>query len=166
MNALRRTASYGFSSIGLPDATLPEMLSLAGEFDLDFVELRALGGTVDLPEYFAVHPPPECPASMRPSVRLVATNLHLIEATDATLAEFGRFVDVAAMLRAPYVRVFGGKAPWGEVPSREQLAQAARTVALCRAAIEEKIGPVRNPAGNPLGIFILRAVHEVERVAR
>ena len=141
MNALHRTASYGFSSIGLPDATLDELVSLAGEFDLDFVELRALGGTVDLPEYFSAYPPPLDPASLRPPVRLVATNLHLIEATNETVAEFTRFVDVAVMLRAPYVRVFGGKAPWGEIPSPENLEQAVRSVAVCRAVIAEKSAP-------------------------
>ena len=135
------TISYGFSSIGLPDATLTEMVSLAAEFNLDFVELRALEGTLDLPKYFSTRPPAQDPASLRSPVRLVATDLHLLDATEGNIDDFCRFVDVAAMLRAPYVRVFGGKAPWGDIPFRSQLEQMVRTINRCRAAIKEKSVP-------------------------
>ena len=41
-----------FSTLGCPDFTLEEALALATKHGLEAIELRALGGTVDLPAYF------------------------------------------------------------------------------------------------------------------
>jgi sugar phosphate isomerase/epimerase len=130
-------AAFGFSTIGCPAATLAEAVDLAREFNLDFVELRALEGTVDLPKYFADHPLRKEDANLRPPVRIVATNLHLISATDQEVDHFLRFVDVAMELGAPYVRIFGG-GEWNvEVPAAGW-DRAVKVVGLCRQAMKEK----------------------------
>ncbi|MCE0497625.1 MAG: sugar phosphate isomerase/epimerase [Methylacidiphilales bacterium] len=122
---------YGFSSIGYPEASLSEMASLALEFGLDFIELRALGGTIDLPGYFAAV---DATPPVGPGVRLVATSLHLTEATGEDIDTFLRFVDVATALRAPYVRVFGG----GDSLPDSAMDQAAQTVRRCRSLMRER----------------------------
>jgi len=121
--------------MGCAQASFTELLSLAVEFGMDFVELRGLEGTLDLPEYFSRKPIRV--DSIRPPVRLVATNLRLTEATGEDIDQFLRFVDVANALGAPYVRVFGG-GEWGDVLSREQLVHGAQVVAKCREAIRQK----------------------------
>jgi hypothetical protein len=42
-----------FSSLGCPGFSLDETLALAAKHDIGAGELRALGGTVELPAYFA-----------------------------------------------------------------------------------------------------------------
>jgi hypothetical protein len=42
-----------FSSLGCPDFSLAETLALAAKHGIGAGELRALGGTVELPAYFA-----------------------------------------------------------------------------------------------------------------
>ena len=128
---------YGLSSIGTPNASMPELLSIALNGSLDFVEIRGLGGTLDLPAYFAASPIPDRSNSLLPPVRLLATNLKLIEATEKEIQDFLCYVDLAVMLRAPYLRVFGGLR-WGDLLSNGQLEQAARIVEECRSAIREK----------------------------
>jgi sugar phosphate isomerase/epimerase len=131
------TPTYGFTTMGCPEASLAEVIGLAREFHMDFVELRALGGTVQLPDYFAKTPLHEDLLSGQPAVRLVATNLSLVKATDEDIADFLRFVDVAVALRAPYVRVFGG-GEWGRPLSPDQWECAVRTMKVCREAIKTK----------------------------
>ena len=41
----------GFSTLGCPDSTLEQALGLAERFGLTTIELRALGGSLDLPAY-------------------------------------------------------------------------------------------------------------------
>ncbi len=123
--------------MGSPNASLQELCFLASEFDMDFIELRGIAGTLDLPDYLAANPILNGAAGIRPPVRLVATDLRLIEADSGDIDRFLRFVDVATLFGAPYVRVFGGGA-WGDVLSKSQLQLAARTLDRCRAGMEKK----------------------------
>jgi sugar phosphate isomerase/epimerase len=125
---------YGFSSIGCPDASLQEMEDLAAAFELDFVELRALGGTIDLPAYFAKFQP-EKPKVVE--VRLVATNLHLMTATDQDIEVFLRYAALADKLGSRFLRVFGG-GKWGDPLTESGLNHAADVVQLCRAALHNQ----------------------------
>lgn len=126
--------------MGFPEASLDELLHLGVEFNMDFIEVRALEGSIDLPAHFAAKPFFKNPAALRPPVRLVATNLRLTEATPESVENFLRFVDVAILLGAPYVRVFGG-GKWGDLISRSQLELAAQTVEYCRSEIKKKSAP-------------------------
>lgn len=124
--------------MGIPEATLAELAALASEHALDFIEVRALEGSIDLPAHFATHPYPARPVD--PPVRLVATNLSLINATPETISTFLQYADVAAALGAPYLRVFGG-GKWGDLISQNQLRHAAETVQACRVALKDKSIP-------------------------
>src|SRR5437762_590286 len=42
-----------FSTLGCAELTLPEICALAGEFHVPAVELRGIGGRMDMPEYCA-----------------------------------------------------------------------------------------------------------------
>jgi sugar phosphate isomerase/epimerase len=135
--------SYGFSTIGCPEISFSDLGSLVREFDLDFTELRALGGMIDLPGYFAERPLPASDSPMgpfAPRVRLVAANLRLCEATDEDIEQFSRYVDIAIKLRAPYVRVFGGGS-WGDSISASQWKLAVEVVDRCRARLRERSAP-------------------------
>ncbi len=103
-----------FSSLGCPDFSLDETLALAGKHGIGAVELRSLGGTVDLPEYFAERfgTPGKLAARMRASgVRVVAFNasLHLGGATAAERAQLEAFGPWAEALGVRWLRVFDGK---------------------------------------------------------
>src|SRR2546423_1618985 len=52
---LMATMLRALSSLGCPEFTLDQTLALAAKHGLDGVELRALGGTVELPAYFIQH---------------------------------------------------------------------------------------------------------------
>src|SRR5204862_3086093 len=74
-----------FSSLGCPDFTLDQTLALAAKHGIGAVELRALGGTVELPAYFIQHfgTPAALAAGVRGSgVQVVAfdASLHLVGA--------------------------------------------------------------------------------------
>jgi sugar phosphate isomerase/epimerase len=128
---------YGFSSIGYADASLAEMSALGTEFGLDFIELRALGGSTDLPAYFTSGESGKEIRPTQPRVRLVATDLHLMNATGETIDTFLQTVDVATKLGACYVRVFGGGS-WGVPISEAALEHAARVAGQCRTALRAR----------------------------
>ena len=44
-----------FSTLGCPELSLEAVIALAGKYDIECVELRALGGTLNLAEYFNAH---------------------------------------------------------------------------------------------------------------
>lgn len=105
------TRSY--STLGSPALNLEETLALAARHGLDGVELRALGGTIDLPAYLAANygAPAELAARLGASpVKVVAldTSLHLAENTLEAREAFLRFVPWAEALGAPRLRVFDG----------------------------------------------------------
>jgi len=102
------------SSLGCPDFSLDEMLALAAKHGLGAVELRALGGTVELPEYLAEKfgTPEKLAARVRASgVRVVAFNasLHLTGATAAERDQLAAFGPWAEALGVRWLRVFDGK---------------------------------------------------------
>jgi sugar phosphate isomerase/epimerase len=137
MNVEKNNLNYGYSSMGYPDASLADLQRVALEFGLDFVELRALNGSTDLLAYFEAHPIVEDSVPVAPPVRLVAANLRLTEASDQDITDFLRYIDVAALVRAPYVRIFGG-GQWGDRFSDTQMKHAARTVQRCRGEINDR----------------------------
>src|SRR5688572_6342620 len=90
-----------FSSLGCPDLSLDATFALAAKHGVPLVELRALGGTVELPPYFTAQfgSPAQLAAHVRGSpVRVVAFNasLHLVGATAAErdqLTAFGPWAE-------------------------------------------------------------------------
>lgn len=138
-NIRERGCSYGFSSMGCPDLSFSEMISIAREFQMDFVELRALGGSLNLPEYFR-----DNYFTIKcldiPPVMVMATDLRLCQATESDIKYFLKFAEIADLLGAPYLRIFGG-GEWGQRFSASEWEQIVRTLNRCRDELREKAIP-------------------------
>jgi sugar phosphate isomerase/epimerase len=118
-----------FSSLGCPHATLEEALALAGRFGLGGIELRALGGTVELPRYFSAHygSPSALAEKLRGSpVQVLAfnTSLHVVGTTAKERDDLLEFVPWAEALGVKWLRVFDG----GKTAEAAEMAQAAETM--------------------------------------
>lgn len=118
------------SSLGCPEFSLEEMLALAARHGIPAVELRALGGTVELPAYFAQHygTPAKLAERLRGApVRIVGLNasLHLVGATAAERDQLMALAPWADAVGARWLRVFDG----GKTASGAELAEAAGTLA-------------------------------------
>lgn len=117
--------TIGFSSLGCPDLSLEEICALATRHHISAVELRALGGSLDLPEYLERRY--GSPAALAENLRGIAvsiasldTSLRLMESTPADREKLLRFVPWAEAMGAPRLRVFDG----GQSCSQETLAHA------------------------------------------
>src|SRR4051812_47159213 len=127
------------SSLGCPEFTLDQTLALAAKHGLDGVELRALGGTVELPAYFIQHfGTPEALAERvnASGLKVVAfaASLHLVGGTAMErqqLVAFGRWAEA---LGVRWIRVFDG----GKNADAAEFAEAAQTIAWWRGVRRER----------------------------
>lgn len=124
-----------FSTLGCPELSLEEVLTLAARHGLGAVELRALEGTIDLPGYFSQRfGGPENIAetglilSNRPRIVSIGTSFKLSDSTIAGREELLRFVAWAEALNVPRLRVFDG----GSKGDDAELERAAETFAWWR----------------------------------
>lgn len=108
----------GFSTLGCADLSFSEICELAGEFRIPGIELRGMGGRMDMPEYCAAQG--LTPARMQQDCQRHQTQLivagsaiKLTNASEKERAELLAFCAWADALRIPYVRVFGG-GTWGQ----------------------------------------------------
>src|SRR5213592_3210321 len=124
----------GFSTLGCPAWTWPQILDFAAAHGYVAVELRGLLSAMDLSQV-----PEFAPARLEEAKRQLAA--HSIAVSDlgasaqlhemdpakraAQLAEARRFIDLAQALGAPYVRVFGNNYV-KDVPRADMLAHIAR----------------------------------------
>ena len=116
-----------FSSLGCPEFSLDAVLGLAGKHAIPAVELRSLGGTLDLPAYFATHFATPAALALHVKdepVRIAAfdTSLKLVGSGEAewrTTAE--SFLPWAEALGGVKLRVFDG----GQTGSPEEIAAMA-----------------------------------------
>lgn len=126
---------FGFSTLGDRNIRYESAVALAREHGFDFVELRFLGGTVDLPAYFHANPvSPEEVAKSVPVLSLCAS-ICIGFATPADILECLATLELAGFLGAPYVRIFGG-GEWRDEITPEILDRAAETVRQLRAGIQ------------------------------
>lgn len=124
-----------FSTLGCPSWDLMKILEFAGNHGFAGIELRGLQGNLDLPSH-----PAFAPAQIEYTKRDI--NAHAIkiasvsssarmgeadtEKRDKEIADARRFIDLAALLGAPYVRVFGdGAAEKGAPPSEDLISRAS-----------------------------------------
>ncbi|MEO6569722.1 MAG: TIM barrel protein [Opitutaceae bacterium] len=124
-----------FSTLGCPELSLDEVLVLAERHGMSAVELRALGGTTGLPEYFSQQfGSPENVAaadrSLRSRPRIVGlnTSFKLSDTSSFRRQELLRFVPWAEAMQVPRLRVFDG----GGRGDDAELEQAAETLAWWR----------------------------------
>lgn len=128
-----------FSSLGCPELSLVETLSLAEKHAIPQVELRALGGTADLPAYFSAQygTPASLAAQVRASrIRIVALNasLHLGGATAIEREQLTALAPWAEALGVRWIRVFDG----GKTAGQSELASAGETLAWWKTLRKER----------------------------
>jgi sugar phosphate isomerase/epimerase len=123
----------GFSTLGCPQWTWPQILDFAAVHGFAAVELRGIQANMDLTQV-----PELAPARLEEAKRQLAArslsvsclgasaHMHEMDATKhaVQLDEGRRFIDLAQALDAPYVRVFGNTYVNG-VPRAEMLAHIA-----------------------------------------
>jgi sugar phosphate isomerase/epimerase len=120
-----------FSTLGCPELGLDEVLALAAKHTIDRVELRALGGTLDLPAHFAAHfgDPATLAGRLREArmrVPAMGTSLHLAGGTPAERESFLAFLPWAEAMGVRWLRVFDGRAPMAEDVARKEAAETVR----------------------------------------
>ena len=127
-----------FSSLGCPDLTLDAALALAASHGVDAIELRALGGTVELPAYLAAQF--DTPAALAEKlrgekIRVVAldTSFKLVGGAASDREKLLAYVPWAKALGVERLRVFDG----GRAADAAELAQAAGTISWWRALRSE-----------------------------
>jgi sugar phosphate isomerase/epimerase len=114
-----------FSTLGCPGWDWPKILDFAHQHGFSAIELRGLQGNMDLPSnpLFAPDRIAQAKAELRAAklkIPSVSSSANLYwedpEKRAKDLADARRFIDLASTLEAPYVRVFGGKAPDDNAP--------------------------------------------------
>jgi sugar phosphate isomerase/epimerase len=118
-----------FSTLGCPQATLDEALTIAAAHGLAGIEIRTLGGTAELPDYLAKEfgSPEKLADRLRAArVRVVAldTSLRVIDGAVADREKFLQYVPWAEALGVPRLRVFDG----GKNGDAAEMAGAAETI--------------------------------------
>lgn len=123
----------GFSTLGCPKWTWPQILDYAAAHGYAGVELRGLLAHMDLTLVPELGPDRVGEAKRQVAARglsvtclSASANMHEMDAAKRTaqLDEGRRFIDLAHALGAPYVRVFGNNYVAG-VPRAEMLAHIA-----------------------------------------
>lgn len=117
------------SSLGCPDLSLADILALAARHGIGAVELRALGGSVDLPACLTAQFGPPAgfgEAVRRQAVRVVAldSSLKLAGAAPGDRGRFLEYVPWAEAAGVRWLRVFDG----GKNADATELAEMADTV--------------------------------------
>lgn len=114
-----------FSTLGCPAWEWKKILDFAAQHGFSAIELRGVGGNLDLPAlpFFAADRLEQTKQEIRSSklqIACVSSSAQMYVEDPAKrakeLADARRFIDLAAALGAPYVRVFGGKAESDKSP--------------------------------------------------
>ena len=118
-----------FSTLGCPAWDLKKILEFAQQHGFSAIELRGLQGNMDLPSnpIFA----PDRIAQTKSEIKAAKLKIASVsssanmywedpEKRAKDLADARRFIDLAAALGAPNVRVFGGKAPDDKAPAPDE----------------------------------------------
>jgi sugar phosphate isomerase/epimerase len=116
--AQRRQAPLGFSTLGCPAWDWIPILDFASKHGFASIELRGLQKSMDLTERLEFRPDRVAQSrkeladrGLRVSCLGSSARMHETEPAvrEAQMAEARRFIDLAAKLGAPYVRVFGDR---------------------------------------------------------
>jgi sugar phosphate isomerase/epimerase len=126
-----------FSTLGCPAWEWKKILDFAAQHGFSAIELRGIGGNLDLPTLplFAADRLEQTKQEIRSNklqIACVSSSAQMYVEDPAKrakeLADARRFIDLAAALGAPYVRVFGGKAESDKspMPSDDTKARVAK----------------------------------------
>jgi len=118
-----------FSSLGCGQLELPDAMMIAQRAAIPCIELRTLGGTVDLPTYFSSrYETPEqfahAVTSMPAEIVSIGTSLRMVGNTPESRSAFLRYIPWADACGASTLRVFDG----GATGSSEELKQIRATL--------------------------------------
>jgi sugar phosphate isomerase/epimerase len=114
-----------FSTLGCPAWDWKKILDFATQHGFSAIELRGLQGNMDLPANPLFAPDRIAQTkndinAAKLKIACVSSSANLYwedpEKRAKDLADARRFIDLASTLGAPYVRVFGGKAPEDKAP--------------------------------------------------
>lgn len=117
----RTVPPLSFSTLGCPAWTFDQVVDFAAEHKYQGIELRGIKGQLNLPECTEFNSPSAIAATMRKMknkrLKFVdlgsSTELHHTEANvrQKHIDDGKRFIDLAAEVNCPYVRVFPNKLP-------------------------------------------------------
>jgi sugar phosphate isomerase/epimerase len=122
-----------FSTLGCPAWEWNKILEFATHHGFAAIELRGLGGKLDLPSlpYFAADRIEQTKKEISASklkIACVSSSAQMYVEDPAKretqLSDARRFIDLASTLEAPYVRVFGGKADSDKSPAPDDATKA------------------------------------------
>lgn len=122
-----------FSTLGCPTWEWTKILDFAAQHQFAAIELRGLGGKLDLPglPLFGADQIDQTKkeiAERKLKIACVSSSaqMYIEDPTkrEKEMADARRFIDLAAELRAPYVRVFGGKADSDKSPAPDDATKA------------------------------------------
>ena len=122
---------FGFSTIGCPDWLWKEILSVAKDLGYDGIEIRGLGADIYLPAS-KVFAPPNIPAilddlnKLNMEIPCLTTGAHLfdINEKDSAFKEITAYIDQAASLKTPYIRILGDSEPHLNEPKPDSKSEA------------------------------------------
>lgn len=121
-----------FSSLGCPDLSLTGAASLALEFGIPCLELRALENRADLPKLLGEFPggwsgAREYLRVRKLQVQVLGTSFKLVGSDEVGWTELLAFAELAEALQAPWLRAFGGGI-WGQALSGGDYHAAAENL--------------------------------------
>ena len=101
---------WGLTTLGRPDATLAESMQDADRYNIEFIEPRAINGSVELqdtlkdPETFDLL----CKLTAAGRVRVLGTSFRLAADDPESREKLAAIADFADRAGVPYLRIFGG----------------------------------------------------------
>jgi sugar phosphate isomerase/epimerase len=122
-----------FSTLGCPGWEWPKILDFAQQHGFAAIELRGVGGKLDLPTLplFAADRIKQTQREIRDSklkIACVSSSAQMYVDDPArraqNLSDARGFIDLASALEAPFVRVFGGKADSDKTPAPDDATKA------------------------------------------
>lgn len=117
--AKKSKLKLAFSTLGCPDWSYQQIIENAAKWDYSAIELRGLGKEIDLlkcPE-FSTQTKETLQRTKDKGLKIInlgsSANLHIHEAAKRTeqLDHAKRYIDLAAQLECPYIRVFPNNLP-------------------------------------------------------
>lgn len=126
-----------FSTLGCVELSFSQICELAGEFHIPGLELRGMGGRMDMPEYCVAEkltPERMLEICQRQQTQLVVagSSVKLTSAAAKDRTELLSLGTWAEALRIPFVRVFGG-GTWGQPLTEADYGRAVELVNWWRA---------------------------------
>lgn len=123
--------NWCFSSLGCGELSLDEIVALAKRYEIGAVELRVIGGSLDLAaqldDYRRQSPEKFAALAKSGLVKALDTSFKLVSAQEKDWAELLKIAEVADALGVSYCRVFGGF-PYAGAPTPEVLKASAATL--------------------------------------